>query len=75
MVENLFFPKLIPMMSSEKVGALDKNLSEQSAKSFPSNFLHLHTLLSGHFSLRPPKMHDNNKIRFIMQYLTSMTVK
>ena len=49
MVENLFFAKLIPMTSSEKVGALDKDLSEQSAKSFPSNFQHVHTLLSGHF--------------------------
>ena len=63
------------MTSSEKVGALNKNLSEQSAKSFPSNFRHVHTLLSGHFALRPPVMHVTNQIRFIMQYLTDMTVK
>ena len=63
------------MTSSEKIGALDKDLSEQSAKRFPSNLRHVHTLLIGHVSLCPPKMHETNKIRFVMLYLTDMTVK
>ena len=73
--EKLFPEKLIPMTLSEKFGALVNVLFEQSANSFPLKFLHVQTLLNGHFSLNLPLMHKTIRIGIQMQHIVFISVK
>ena len=73
--EKLFPEKLIPITLSEKFGALVNVLFEQSANSFSLKFLHVQTLLNGHFSLNLPLMHKTIRIGIQMQHIAFMSVK